>query len=127
MSEYADGNPKTAIGSKKPPLHFIPPIAIAHMGLAMQNGGEKYGPFNWREKKVTASTYTDAAERHINSWRDGEDNASDSNIHHLGHAMASLAIILDAESIDMLNDDRPKVKGAFSKFVDEYFEKNKGK
>ena len=124
---YVDGNPKTAMGAKKPPLHFIPPISLFHLGQAMQNGGEKYGPFNWREKEVTASVYMDAAMRHLLEWWDCGDMASDSGIHHFGHAMACMAIVLDAESIGMLNDDRPKVKGATADFIAKVFEENKGK
>lgn len=124
---YPDGNPKTAIGSSKPPLHFVPPIAFFHLGQAMQNGGEKYGPFNWRESEVSASVYYDAMMRHIAEWWDCGDKASDSGIHHFGHAMACMAIVLDAESIGKLNDDRPAIKGATAKFINEVFEKNKGK
>jgi hypothetical protein len=73
----------------------------------MSDGKAKYGPMNWREKRVTSSVYYNAAMRHLMAWWDGEDLAPDSGVHHLAHAMACLAIVLDAESVGKLNDDRP--------------------
>jgi hypothetical protein len=45
--------------------------------------------------------------RHIEAWFNGEQQAQDSHVHHLAHAMACMAILLDAEACGMLNDDRP--------------------
>jgi len=104
---YPDDNPKTVLGSKKPALDAVPPIAVLQLGRAMSDGKAKYGPMNWREKRVTSSVYYNAAMRHLMAWWDGEDLAPDSGVHHLAHAMACLAIVLDAESVGKLNDDRP--------------------
>lgn len=73
----------------------------------MMNGTSKYGPYNWRDKAVKASIYVDACKRHIDAWFEGEETATDSKVHHLGHAIACLAIILDAQEIGNLVDDRP--------------------
>lgn len=107
MSETKPTNPKDLVGIKKVRLSTIPPVAIVHLGTAMQNGAEKYGAYNYREKGVRPSIYVDAALRHILSWFDGEECASDSGVHHLGHAMACLAILLDGLEYGNLNDDRP--------------------
>lgn len=107
-TEPLDGtNPKDLIGVRKPQLDKVPPAAIIHLAKAMENGAAKYGPFNWREKKVKSSVYLAAAQRHILSWADGEDVAEDSGVHHLAHAAACLAILLDAEATESLVDDRP--------------------
>ena len=116
---YPDNNPKTVLGLKKPSLSAIPPAGMFHLGLAMDNGRNKYGAMNWREKKVSSSIYYDAALRHLLSWYDGEDYTEDSGVHHLGHAMACLSIVLDAMETGNLNDDRPH-KGVYSKLVDNY-------
>ena len=108
---YPDNNPKTAVGVSKAPLHFIPPVALVHLGLAMENGGGKYGLMNWRKHTVSASVYYDAMLRHLLEWWDGEDAASDSKVHHLGHVMACAAILLDAAETTRLNDDRPDDEG----------------
>lgn len=102
-------NPKDALGIKKPPLNLNPASALIHMSMAMANGAKKYGEFNWRKKKVKASIYIAAAERHMKEWYDSRvENADDSCVHHLGHAMACFAIILDAQETGNLVDDRPE-------------------
>lgn len=100
-------NPKDRIGITKPPLHLVPPVAIIHEAMAFKDGAEKYGPYNWRGESVSASVYIAATLRHIFSWNDGEAISQDSRVHHLGHARACLAILLDAESVGKLIDDRP--------------------
>lgn len=111
-------NPKDRIGVKKSPLNLVPPVAIAHTAEAFRDGAAKYGPYNWRDENVSASIYVAAALRHITAWNDGEEFAEDSGTHHLGHAMACLAIILDAQSVDKLVDDRP-TPGAMSRVLKE--------
>lgn len=102
-----DGNPKTRFGLAKPPIALIPGPALIHMADAFRDGAGKYGPANWRNDPVTTSTYVNAALRHILAYYDGEQVASDSGVHHLGHAAGCLAILLDAEAQGTLNDDRP--------------------
>lgn len=114
-------NPKDLIGIKKPPLGLIPPVALIHESLAMKNGAAKYGPYNWRSNPVQCTIYIDACLRHLLAYQDGEDYASDSSVHHLGHARACLGIILDALATGNLIDNRP-VAGKFSETVTSYTE-----
>ncbi len=100
-------NPKDRIGLLKPPVHLVPSVAIIHEAGAFENGAAKYGPFNWRDETVSASIYLAACYRHLMAWYDGEDIAEDSGVHHLGHARACLAIVLDAMASGKLVDDRP--------------------
>lgn len=102
-----DDNPKTRFGVAKPPLHLIPATALAHEATAFRDGAKKYGPYNWREQAVSSTTYVAAAERHLKSWFNREENAQDSGVHHLAHARACLAILIDAQEVGKLNDDRP--------------------
>ncbi len=104
---YPDNNPKTAMGALKVPLHLVPPSANHFLALAMADGAKKYGPYNWREKTISTSVYIGAVKRHIDAFWDGEDFANDSKVHHIAHAMACLAIMMDAMTIGKLNDDRP--------------------
>lgn len=101
----------------KPGIHGIPPVALLHCGRGMEDGVVKYGLTNWRVNSVSAAVYYNAAFRHLASWWDGEQNASDSGVHHLGHVMACCAIILDAEAGGNLIDDRPAIPGGFSAAV----------
>lgn len=111
-------NPKDRIGIHKPPIHLIPASALIHESMAFLDGAVKYGPYNWRGEAVSASVYLAAAMRHILAWQDGEENSRDANRHHLGHARACLAILLDAQSIGKLVDDRPQ-PGAASDLIDK--------
>lgn len=80
------------------------------MALGFKSGAEKYGPFNWRTNSVAASVYIAAALRHILAYADGQDIDEDSGYPVLAHALASLAIAVDATETGNLVDDR--VKGA---------------
>jgi hypothetical protein len=102
-------NPKTAFGAQKPDLSLIPPVALHHCALAFENGAAKYGPFNWRENSVEARTYVAASLRHLCDWLDGAEHSSDTSppVHNLGHVMACCAILLDAQELGNLIDDRP--------------------
>lgn len=100
-------NPKDLIGVTKVPLWLVPSAGIIHEAMAFADGARKYGPYNWRIKKVVTSIYISAAQRHILKYLDGLQTASDSGAHELGHARACLGIILDAEETGNLADDRP--------------------
>lgn len=108
MTTIRDTNPKTVYGQAKPSIGLIPGTALLHMADAFADGAKKYGPANWRVDPVSTSTYINAAYRHILAYFDGrETSADDSGVHHLGHAAACLAILLDAEAQGTLVDDRP--------------------
>lgn len=115
-------NPKDRIGDLKPQLHLVPAALSIYASQAMANGAAKYGPFNWREHPVKAHVYIAAALRHLHSWYDGEDAAEDSGVHHLAHAAAGLAILLDAMATGNLIDDRPTA-GCASRLIAEHTER----
>jgi len=99
-------NPKDFFGSNKLPLHLWPSTATALGCLAFLDGAGKYGRSNWCVKGVRASIYYDAARRHLDAWFEGEDLAPDSGLPHLAHALACIAIVVDAQACGKLNDDR---------------------
>lgn len=101
-------NPKDIHGYKKVDLSLVPDIAVFHEAAAFIDGAEKYGPYNWRDHAVLARVYIAACKRHLDYWMAGQENASDSGVHHLGHARACLAILLDAQATGNLIDNRPK-------------------
>lgn len=111
-------NPKDLLGAKKAPLSLVPSSGLIHTAMAMGNGAQKYGPYNWRDKNVQAMIYVDAAMRHLISWVDGEECAQDSGVHHLGHAAACMFILLDAIENGNLVDNRP-TKGRASALIEE--------
>lgn len=115
-------NPKDRIGAKKPRLSLVPPAGLVYAALAMANGADKYGPYNWREKKVQAMIYLEAAQRHLLSWQDGEENATDSGVPHLGHALACILILIDALETKNLIDNRPK-NGVMAQIIERFTKK----
>jgi Domain of unknown function (DUF5664) len=110
FSKATTSNPKDLLGNKKVSISKFPLVGLIHGAHAMMNGADKYGPYNWREKDVIASIYVDAALRHLIAWFEREEIAEDSGVHHLGHAEACCAILLDAQENGNLIDDRPKSK-----------------
>ncbi|WP_277593623.1 dATP/dGTP diphosphohydrolase domain-containing protein [Pseudomonas chlororaphis] len=106
MTDTKPTNPKDLIGSGKLPLHLWPVTATALGSLGLLDGMLKYGRSNFRAIGVRASIYYDAASRHLNAWFEGEAVDPDSGLPHLAHALACLAIIVDAEAAGKLNDDR---------------------
>ncbi len=114
-----DANPKDQIGSRKPPIHLIPPAAEIAESVVMALGAEKYGAANWRSTKVRASVYVAAARRHLLQWFDGEDDDPESGVSHLAHARASLGILLDAIATGNVIDDRPP-PGAAAELIERF-------
>ncbi len=112
-------NPKDLLGSKKPSMWLIPQSAMVLVAKVMELGAKKYGPYNWRSKKVRSTVYVSAAQRHLASWLDGETNDDESGVSHLAHVMACCAIVLDAQATGNLIDDRPE-PGAASKLIKEH-------
>lgn len=105
-------DPKKKAGELKAPLHLIPTVANEAMATALYHGAitKNYGVYNWRESDgVKAMMYIAALKRHTDQFIDGEDADDESGISHLGHILATCAILLDAERVGKLIDDRPKI------------------
>jgi len=100
-------NPKQQFGDLKVPLGLFPSSAILCGSLAFSQGAAKYNAYNWRVDPIEAMTYVHAAERHLRAWMDGCELDADSGCPHLGHALACIAILIDAQVCDKLIDNRP--------------------
>lgn len=105
-----DPNPKKAFGDIKPQLALIPPAAERACAGALALGASKYGEFNWRHNPVEIMTYLHAMKRHIAQVLDGEDIDPESGHPHLGHVMASAAIVIDCADRGTLIENRPPKK-----------------
>ena len=117
-TKLSNPNPKDAIANGKIPMHLWPATATAMGSLALLVGAKRYGRNNWRDAGVRASVYVSACQRHLNAWFEGEDFDPDENLPHLAHALACLAIIVDAQAADKLTDDR-QFPGGYRKLMDE--------
>lgn len=106
-SSVKDTNPKDAIGIAKVPFSTVPAQVVAEVGLAMMEGGLKYGRHNFRDAGVRASVYYDACFRHLAAWWEGQDLDPDSGLPHVVKAIACLAVLRDSEIQGNWIDDRP--------------------
>ena len=111
-------NPKDICGSAKLPFHLWPETASALGSMALLDGALRYGRTNWRAVGVRASIYYDACRRHLTRWFEGEDIDPDSELPHLAHALACLAILVDSMAAGNMHDDR-MIKGGFAKLLKE--------
>lgn len=101
-------NPKEAFGRAKPDLSNVSPEIFWLLGAAMREGANKYGRYNYLETEISASTYYNAAMRHIHSAWMGEDIDAESGLPHLVKAMACLAVWYSAQRNGTFDDDRPQ-------------------
>lgn len=109
-----DTNPKDAVGIKKVPFSVLYPRVLAEEGLALLEGGRKYGRHNYRIAGVRASVYFDACLRHLFAWYEGEDIDPDSGLSHITKARACLGVLRDSMLEENWVDDRPpKVKAGW--------------
>ncbi len=105
--DFKATNPKDKAATTRVDLSLFPDSALIAGCMGMVEGDCKYGGFNYRIKGVLASTYVSAARRHIIKWWNGQDADPKTRVLHLGSAIASLAILIDAENVGVLKDDRP--------------------
>jgi hypothetical protein len=125
-------NPKDAIGSRKAGLSMVPMNVIAEVGVAMFEGGSKYGAFNFRATPIRASVYFDATQRHLIGWWEGEDIDPDCGLSHVTKAISALVVLRDAMIQGMLVDDRPPrskpfypaLNAAAADIADRYADRN---
>lgn len=125
-----DTNPKDGVGVKKwRQFCCVPFTVVWELGVAMLEGAMKYGRHNYRVSGVRASIYVEAARGHIDCFWEGEDIDPDSGLPHIVKAMASLAVLRDAQIQGKYVDDRPpktniaEVSARLQQVVDELFEK----
>lgn len=110
-------NPKDTLAGTRLPVELVPDSLDAEVCLAFLEGALKYGRYNWRIAGARASVYAGAARRHLMKWWNGEERDRKTHVRHLASAIASLAILIDAEICGMLEDDRPP-SGPLSEVAD---------
>lgn len=84
----------------KPEMSLLPYNVRVMIVKALESGVEKYGYFNWRVKPNSYRTLTDAAERHIGQFLEGQDFDDESGQHHIAHAIAALVVLLEEKDYE---------------------------
>ncbi len=105
-------DPKQSAASEKVTFDSVPITLDILATYGADNGAAKYGPWNWlvlEDGTMSLMTYINALKRHWILFRAGQDSASDSDIHHLDHLIAGLAVVRDAMIFDKVKDDRVKL------------------
>ena len=116
-------NPKDMAASTRAPLHLFPAVGAIYGAMACRQGAEEYGPYNWRDKAIGLMNYIGALERHIARLKDGQWVDRKSGQPHLGHIIATSAIMLDADECGTLVDDRPNKLGHAGSVLDQIEDK----
>jgi hypothetical protein len=125
-------NPKQAYGDAKVPAQLVPPVIDIYAALALGEGADKYGPYNYRNNPVEMMTYIGAIRRHLDALLDGEymdpgywqDDVWFPPKPHLAGVIASAGIIADTWENGTIIDNRPK-KGAASELLKKYQRDNR--
>lgn len=73
---------------------LLPVEATVEGTKAMEFGAAKYGAHQWRTANLTEEDFLNALERHLIAYKQGEKNAQDSGVSHLGHIIANCGILL---------------------------------
>lgn len=107
MLQSKPSNPKDAAATNRLDLSLFPATARAYGALAMVEGDQKYGGYNYRSAGVNGSIYYAAANRHLDKWYNGEENDPVTGIPHLANAIACLAVLIDGIEMGNWTDDRP--------------------
>lgn len=112
LADYAKAltkpsNPKDRAATTRLDLTLFPDTAAIFGALAMTEGDCKYGGFNFRVDGVNVSTYVAACRRHLAKWYNGQECDPKTRVHHLGSAIACLAVLIDGVVKGNITDDRP--------------------
>jgi hypothetical protein len=89
----------------KPPLHLIPHGAMVEVARALDFGGKKYGPYNWRNG-FEWSRLISAGMRHRGAFNDGENLDSESGLCHIAHSICCDLFLLEHFVKGLGTDDR---------------------
>jgi hypothetical protein len=73
----------------------MPPHAELAVARVLTFGAKKYSRGNWAHVENSDERYMDAALRHINAYRRGEQTDSETDENHLAHAICCLMFMLD--------------------------------
>ena len=95
------------LDTNKADLSLLPLVALEQMARAFMFGEKRYGRYNYTAG-FNSHRLVAAALRHITQWQDGEDNDPESGASHLGHALASIAMLLHTIQLGTNVDTRYK-------------------
>lgn len=111
MTPKTEPHPKSLGAVKdnknKPRHSLLPYSALNEAAKAFTHGEAKYGSFNYKEG-FEWSKLIDATYRHPGAFNSGIDHDDETSFNHIGHALASLMMLMDHYHNGYGKDDRYK-------------------
>jgi hypothetical protein len=95
MAERLKEGVKYDIGKLR--YDLFPVLSEKEVVKVLTFGAAKYDDENWRLIDDLKRRYYAAARRHMEAWREGEINDTESSYHHLAHAICCLIFIMTTE------------------------------
>ena len=86
---------------------LVPFRALEPMVQVLMFGAKKYSPDNWKKGMKYTIIY-DSMQRHLTSFMEGEENDSESKLHHVGHILCNALFLSWMIIFKPENDDRTK-------------------
>ena len=93
-------------GRKRAQLGALDPVALYHLAEVAGFGAGKYEAHNFLHGYDWSLSY-DALQRHLQKFWMGEDEDSESNLLHLGHAAWHCLTLMSFVLRELGTDDRP--------------------
>lgn len=111
----ADGTERTTGGmlrynSGKLRMSLVPASLGRYTAAALGYGEIKYSAHNWRRGGSWTSGY-ESLQRHLDSWREGEDIDAESGLPHLALAAFGIMLLIEFYDKGIGNDDRFRYPG----------------
>lgn len=95
-------------GEKPEDYSLIPREPLAAVARLMKKGAKKYAAHNWRKGYPLSQSYN-AAQRHLQTWWDGEDNDPEMNESHLAAVIFHCMVMMQNKKDHPQFDDRYQV------------------
>lgn len=110
-----DGTDRTKAGmmrfnSGKLRMSLVPASYSQYAAKVLEYGAIKYSANNWRKGGNWSEIY-ESLQRHIDSFREGEDFDPESGLPHLSHAAFNLMVLIEFFDKGLGNDDRFRYEG----------------
>lgn len=118
-------DPKEVAGNKKLSFHEMPILTLASIAKPFADGAKKYGLKNFYDFESYTSVYLSALKRHLMLFEVGQDNTSDSNVHHVDSMIAGLMVMREKMLVGKLVDDRKKLDNDVIEKLEEMLNNDK--
>lgn len=93
--------------SGKTRYDLVPVYSHEQYAKVLTMGAEKYGDNNWR-LGMSWNSVLASLERHLYSFKNGEDTDPESGLHHMAHCAANCMFLIEYSKIYPQGDDRYK-------------------